>query len=252
LKRLIFFFLLAVCSLVFTSCKQPQLPNPFKPTPKKTVKIINIGLFNVQGEEKQWAIVPAKVKAEIDQSEGNFIVVEGKKRGGSLKLSYKIRKEELTGIGQSYTLGFFQEMKTLSFYVKSLNPIRLRVSLIERFDAEYYVEFDVQGGGVWEKKVFLVHNFKLDENSHDSNDELDMDQVVKFLITDISGVRGSTGENILWLDEIILTSEESKEVSPQPTPSETEKKIPIVPTEAPTYYPSEKPSEKPTELPRQI
>lgn len=252
MKRVIFFFLLAVCSLVFTSCKAPQIPNPFKPTPKKTVKIINIGLFNVQDDEKQWVIVPVKVKAEIDQSEGNFIVVEGKKRGGSLKLSYKIRKEELTGIGQSYSVGFFQEMKTISFYVKSMNPVRLRVSLIERFGAEYYVEFDVQGGGVWEKKVFHVSAFKLDGNSHDSNDELDMDQVVKLLITDISGIRGSTGENILWLDEIIFSSEEMKEVSPLPSPSETEKKIPVVPTEAPTYYPTEKPSEQPTQLPRQI
>lgn len=94
---------------------------------------------------------------------------------------------------------------SLSFDFAAAKSSRMVMTLEEQNGAKYALQFAIPGDSDPIHRVFALSEFALDENSKDTNQQLDITQVKSLSITDVTGAFGLPKQkNTLWIGPIRL------------------------------------------------
>ena len=93
--------------------------------------------------------------------------------------------------------------RSLTLSAASKNAASLIVQLEEAGGGKYKATLDVDAGSKLKQYKLDIAEFSPADDSKDNNNKLDLDQVTKIIIIDITAlVGGAEGENALWLSDL--------------------------------------------------
>lgn len=127
--------------------------------------------------------------------------------GPSLQASYKLAAGKIVGVLKPLGPGVLAGKTSLSFSMASAKPTTLLVHLEERGGGKYNYMLEAKGSSTVQPVSIAVADFRVADDSHDTNDKLDMDQVNQFAVFDLSGMMGDpaaggAADNTFWIGPI--------------------------------------------------
>jgi len=109
---------------------------------------------------------------------------EGK---ASLACLYKVTPGHIFAMGRELNLGK-QQVVFFEFQMKSLRTPQWYLSLEEKDGSSYVLPIELSALNQWQGLSISSQMFKLGQDSYDENKKLDLHQVDKILLFDISGL----------------------------------------------------------------
>jgi len=123
--------------------------------------------------------------------------------GKGLQLDYHQSFGKPTGIIRKVTRGSLVGKNIFSIDIASARPAKLIFQVEEKGGGKYNVLMDVAGGKTLKTVTIPFIDFKAADDSKDTNDKLDLDQVNQVLILDVNALLNMTeGENTLWVGNV--------------------------------------------------
>jgi len=123
--------------------------------------------------------------------------------GKGLQLDYHQSFGKPTGIIRKVARGTLAGKNTFSVDIASARPAKMLFQVEEKGGGKYNVMVDVPGGKTLKTITIPFIDFKAGEDSKDTNDKLDLDQVNQVLILDVNALLNMTeGDNTLWVGNV--------------------------------------------------
>lgn len=126
--------------------------------------------------------------------------------GRGIQLDYRQVMGQPVAVIRRIPRGTLTGKTSFSVDVASARPAKLLLQVEEKGGGKYNVLVDVPGGKQLKTLSFPFTEFKAGDDSHDTNDKLDLDQVNQVVIVDVDALLNMTeGDNTLWLGNIKAT-----------------------------------------------
>jgi hypothetical protein len=123
--------------------------------------------------------------------------------GRGIQLDYRQVQGKPVAVIRRIPRGTLTGKSTFSVDVASARPAKLLLQVEEKGGGKYNVLVDVPGGKQLKALSFPFTEFKAGDDSHDTNDKLDLDQVNQIVIVDVDALLGMTeADNTLWLGNV--------------------------------------------------
>lgn len=127
--------------------------------------------------------------------------------GRGIQLDYRQSMGKPVAVIRKIQRGTVAGKTGLSVDVASTKPAKLIIQVEEKGGGKYNILVDVPGGKQLKTLAFPFSEFKAADDSHDTNDKLDLDQVNQLVIIDGSGLLGmDEGDNTLWIGNVKVTA----------------------------------------------
>jgi hypothetical protein len=120
-----------------------------------------------------------------------------------IKASYKHDKTKLVALMKTIAPDTLTGAKSLVISAASSTASSLIVQLEEAGGGKYKATLDVDAGSKLKQYKLEMAEFSPADDSKDSNNKLDLDQVTKIIIVDITALAGGAeGETTLWVSDL--------------------------------------------------
>jgi hypothetical protein len=167
--------------------------------------VANIDLF--QRPQAEWAAVGGAVLERLQAKDP---------KDNALKVTYHQAPGRIMAVLKPIQRGALTGKKQLMFQAASMKPTTFLVQLEETSGGKYNTSITVPGNATPTPMTLKFADFKVSQDSNDTNDRLDLDQVKQLFIADISGLMGgapmdlppeipgeeAANENTLWLNAV--------------------------------------------------
>jgi len=123
--------------------------------------------------------------------------------GRGLQADYHQAPGKIIGIVRKIPRGKLVGTDKLALDVASLKPAKLMVQVEEKDGGKYKTIVEIPGEKVVRNISVAFSDLKAANDSHDTNDKLDMDQINQLVIVDLSGpVDMADQDNTLWIGNL--------------------------------------------------
>ena len=123
--------------------------------------------------------------------------------GRGLQAAYRQAPDAFPGAIRAIKRGSLAGAARLAFDVASVRPAELMVQVEEAGGGKYKAQVSVEGGSTAKSREIAFTDMKAADDSKDTNDKLDLDQVKQIVVLDIAGaVNQVDQENTLWLSNL--------------------------------------------------
>ena len=123
--------------------------------------------------------------------------------GHELQAGYRQEPNHIIGLIKPLQMGVLKDKTSLNFDIASTRALTLIVQVEEEGGGKYSLPIQIEGGGDTVAVAANFAEFKPSDDSTDANGQLDLDQVSRLILVDISGFIGaSNGDNALWLSAV--------------------------------------------------
>lgn len=120
---------------------------------------------------------------------------------GAARWSYEVGPQRASVVLRE--LGLPGPLQEVFLWLKSSEPTTLILELKEMDESRYHSVIEVAEANAWMEVRRALWAFRLADDSHDENGQLDADRIVSVAVADVSGVIGRrTGPNIVFIDEV--------------------------------------------------
>jgi hypothetical protein len=123
--------------------------------------------------------------------------------GKSLQLDYHQAPGQISAIMHRIPRGKFAGTTRITFNAASTKPVRLLVQVEEKGGGKYNSIVEIRGARAAQEVVVNFADMKAADDSKDTNDHLDIDQIVQIVFIDLTGQLDSTDvDNTLWINDL--------------------------------------------------
>ena len=120
-----------------------------------------------------------------------------------LEASYRQAPDAYPGVARAVKRGSLAGTTKLAFDAASVRPAELNIQLEEVGGGKYNAQVSLEGGTNAKSKELVFTTMKPADDSKDTNNKLDLDQVKQILILDLAGPLNQVDqENTLWLTNL--------------------------------------------------
>ncbi len=120
-----------------------------------------------------------------------------------IKATYKQEKARIIALMKGIPADSLTGTKSIKLSAASKNASSIIVQLEEAGGGKYKATLDIEGGSKLKDYKIDIAEFSQADDSKDSNNKLDLDQVVRVIIVDYTGLAGGAeAENTLWLGDL--------------------------------------------------
>jgi hypothetical protein len=155
------------------------------PAIEETPDAASIDLF--QRPQVEWASIGGATLERLQAKDP---------KDNALKVTYPQAPGRLMALIKPVHRGALAGKKQLTFRAASMKPTTFFVQLEETGGGKYNASFTVPGNATPTPLTLNFADFKTSQDSNDTNDHLDLDQVKQMFIADISGLMGGGPEVI--------------------------------------------------------
>lgn len=130
--------------------------------------------------------------------------IEGKPlEGMGVEAKYHQTQGKIGALLKTFPVGTLKDAKQVALTVASQNAIKLVVQVEEKSGGKYSTTIEIKGGSERTDFVLNLADFKVAQDSKDSNDHLDADQIYQIVLIDLTGATESVDrDNTLWLNRL--------------------------------------------------
>lgn len=130
-------------------------------------------------------------------------VTEKPLSGPSMKATYTQKKMKVFGFIRQIPTGAFSNTKQLGVAIASKRPTTLMVQLETKTGVKYKSLIEVGGDSQLKEYTLPFAEFTIADDSTDKNAPLDLKQIGKVIVIDVSGLTiGEDHENTLWINNL--------------------------------------------------
>lgn len=134
-------------------------------------------------------------------------VTEKPLSGPSMKATYTQQKMKISGMIKQIPTGAFADAKQLGFTIASKRPTTLVIQLETKSGLKYKTQIETGGNSERKEYTLPFAEFTPADDSADKTTPLNLKQISKILLIDISGfTNGEDQENILWINNLHASS----------------------------------------------
>lgn len=134
-------------------------------------------------------------------------VTEKPLSGPSMKVAYTQKKMKVFGMLQQIPTGSLASAKQVSFAVAAKHPVTLIVQVETKNNLKFKTQIEVPGDSELKEFTLPFADFQASDDSADKSAPLDLKQINKFLLLDVTGFAlGDEQENTLWINKLHTSS----------------------------------------------
>jgi hypothetical protein len=162
------------------------------PSPKPAVG--TYPLITTFRPQLDWMVIGGPA---VEKATGSPLMAPG------IKATYKQEKAKIVALMKSISADSLTGAKSIRLSAASKNTASIVVQLEEADGGKYKATLDIEGGSKLKDYKIDIAEFTQADDSKDSNNKLDLDQVVRVILVDYTALAGGAeGENILWLADL--------------------------------------------------